>query len=300
MNINLELYKVFYYVAKNESITRAANELSISQPAISKSIKTLEEQINTQLFIRKRDGVSLTETGNTIYRKIKEAMELIDSAENDLKSLTNLEYGTINIGASKTIIHEFLMPYIKSFHKDYPNINIRIFTDKTSDLIKKSKMGLIDVIFTNMPFNLPSEFESINVMKLHDCFVANQNFNYLKNKVIDKDSFQKLPLLILTKGATNRIRLDDYCSSNNMIIKPEMEFGSNTLIKEFAIAGFGIGMLTEEHVKEEINNGDLFKLNINFKLKDKYLGLIYNKDNLNLVSKKFIKYIKKNTADKNQ
>ena len=300
MNINLELYKVFYYVAKNESITRAANELSISQPAISKSIKTLEEQINTQLFIRKRDGVSLTETGNTIYKKIKEAMELIDSAENDLKSLTNLEYGTINIGASKTIIHEFLMPYIKSFHKDYPNINIRIFTDKTSDLIKKSKMGLIDVIFTNMPFNLPNKFESINLMNLHDCFVANQNFNYLKNKVIDKESFQKLPLLVLTKGATNRIRLDDYCTINNMIIKPEMEFGSNTLIKEFTIAGFGIGMLTEEHVKEEINNGDLFKLNINFKLKDKYLGLIYNKDNLNLVSKKFIKYIKKNTVDKNQ
>lgn len=300
MNINLELYKVFYYVAKNESITRAANELAISQPAISKSIKTLEEQINTQLFIRKRDGVSLTETGNIVYKKIKEAMELIDSAENDLKSLINLEYGTINIGASKTIIHEFLMPYIKSFHKDYPNINIRIFTDKTFDLIKKSKMGLIDVIFTNMPFNLPNEFESINVMNLHDCFVANENFNYLKNKVIDKESFQKLPLLVLTKGATNRIRLDDYCTINNMTIRPEMEFGSNTLIKEFTIAGFGIGMLTEEHVKEEINNGDLFKLNINFKLNDKYLGLVYNKDNLNLVSKEFIKYIKKNTVDKTQ
>ena len=300
MNINLELYKVFYYVAKNESITRAANELAISQPAISKSIKTLEEQINTQLFIRKRDGVSLTGTGNIVYKKIKEAMELIDSAENDLKSLINLEYGTINIGASKTIIHEFLMPYIKSFHKDYPNINIRIFTDKTFDLIKKSKMGLIDVIFTNMPFNLPNEFESINVMNLHDCFVANENFNYLKNKVIDKESFQKLPLLVLTKGATNRIRLDDYCTINNMTIRPEMEFGSNTLIKEFTIAGFGIGMLTEEHVKEEINNGDLFKLNINFKLNDKYLGLVYNKDNLNLVSKEFIKYIKKNTVDKTQ
>lgn len=300
MNINLELYKVFYYVAKNESITRAANELSISQPAISKSIKTLEDQTNTQLFIRKRDGVSLTETGEIIYKKIKEAMELIDSAENDLKSLTNLEYGTINIGASKTIIHEFLMPYIKSFHKEYPNINIRIFTDKTSDLIKKAKMGLIDIIFTNMPFNLPNEFESINVMNLHDCFVANNNFDYLKNKIIDKDLFQKLPLLVLTKGATNRIRLDDYCAINNMTIKPEMEFGSNTLIKEFTMAGFGIGMLTEEHVKEEINNGDLFKLKINFRLKDKYLGLIYSKDNLNLVSKEFIKYIKKNTVDKNQ
>ena len=119
MNINLELYKVFYYVAKNESITRAANELSISQPAISKSIKTLEEQINTPLFIRKRDGVSLTEAGESIYNKIKEAIELIDSAEDDIKSLTNLESGSINIGASKTIIHEYLMPHIKKFHKEY-------------------------------------------------------------------------------------------------------------------------------------------------------------------------------------
>ena len=117
MNINLELYKVFYYVAKNESITRAANELAISQPAISKSIKTLENQINTSLFVRKRDGVTLTEAGETIYKKIKEAIDLIDSAENDLKVLTNMESGTINIGASKTIIHEYLMPYIKSFHK---------------------------------------------------------------------------------------------------------------------------------------------------------------------------------------
>ena len=89
MNINLELYKVFYYVAKNESISRAANELSISQPAISKSIKTLEKQINTPLFIRKRDGVELTEAGETIFNKIKEAMELIDLAEQDIKSLTN-------------------------------------------------------------------------------------------------------------------------------------------------------------------------------------------------------------------
>ena len=127
MNINLELYKVFYYVAKNESISRAANELLISQPAISKSIKNLEEQINTNLFIRKRDGVLLTEAGEIIYKKIKDAMDLIYSAENDLEVLTNMESGIINIGASKTILHEFLMPYIKEFHIKYPKINIIIF-----------------------------------------------------------------------------------------------------------------------------------------------------------------------------
>lgn len=294
MNINLDLYKVFYYVAKNESITRAANELLISQPAISKSIKNLEEQIHAPLFIRKRDGVSLTEVGETIYNKVKDALELINSAEEDIKSLTNLESGSINIGASKTIIHEFLMPYIKQFHNDYPKINIRIFTDKTSELVKKTKMGLVDIIFTNMPYSFPNEFESIKIMDLHDCFVANENFTYLKKKKITKEEFEKLPLLVLTKGATTRIRLDDYCAQNNITIHPEMEFGSNTLIKEFTIAGFGIGMLTKEHVIEELDSGELFELNIELPLKEKYLGMALDSTKKNsLVIKKFIHFIKK-------
>lgn len=292
MNINLELYKTFYYVAKNESISRAANELLISQPAISKAIKTLEDQLNTNLFIRKRDGVELTEAGETIYKKIKDAMDLINSAENDLKTLTNMESGTINIGASKTIIHEFLMPYIKSFHKAYPNINIKIYTDKTSDIIKKAKMGIIDVIFTNLPYNLPQEFNEFKLIDLHDCFVANEDFSEYKNKKLTIKDLENLPLLVLTKGTATRIRLDNFCEENNIHIKPAMEFSSNTLIKEFTEEGFGIGLLNEEHIKEELQSGKLFKLNINLTLKEKYLGMVYNKENKSLVAKNFIKYIK--------
>lgn len=296
MNINLELYKVFYYVAKNENISRAANELLISQPAISKSIKTLEEQINTKLFIRKRDGVELTEAGETIYKKIKEAMELIDSAENDLEVLTSMETGVINIGASKTILHEFLMPYIKSFHDEYPKINIRIFTDKTSDLIRKSKMGLIDVIFINLPYNLPKEFEMYKIMDLHDCLVATNRFDKYKSRKLNVKDLENLPLLVLTKGTMTRNRFDDFCFKNNIKINPTMEFGSNTLIKEFTEAGFGIGLLTEEHVKDELSSGKLFKLNINLSLEDKYLGMVYNTENKSLVSKNFIKYMKNNIS----
>lgn len=293
MNINLELYKVFYYVAKNKSITRAANELLISQPAISKSIKSLEEQMNTNLFIRKRDGVILTEIGETLYKKIKEAIELIDSAEDDVESLIGLNEGVINIGASKTIIHEFLMPHIINFHNDYPNIKLRIYTDKTSDLINKAKIGLIDIIFTNMPYNMPPEFETIKLLNLHDCFVATEKFNYLKNKELSTKDIEQLPLLVLTKGTTTRIRLDDYCVENSININPEMEFGSNTLIKDFTQAGFGIGMLTEEHVIEELKSNVFFKLNIELPLKEKYLGLVFNSNNYNIITKKFIEYIKK-------
>lgn len=292
MNINLELYKTFYYVAKNESISRAANELLISQPAISKAIKTLEDQLNTNLFIRKRDGVELTEAGEAIYKKIKDAMDLIGSAENDLKTLTNMESGTINIGASKTIIHEFLMPYIKSFHKAYPNINIKIHTDKTSDIIKKAKMGIIDVIFTNLPYTLPQEFNEFKLIDLHDCFVANEDFSEYKNKKLTIKDLENLPLLVLTKGTATRIRLDNFCEENNIHIKPAMEFSSNTLIKEFTEEGFGIGLLNKEHIKEELQSGKLFKLDINLTLKEKYLGMVYSKENKSLVAKNFVKYIK--------
>lgn len=292
MNINFELYKVFYYVAKNSSISRAANEMMISQPAISKSIKTLEEQVGTSLFIRKRDGVILSEAGETIYNKIKDAVELIVSAENDLDALTNMDTGVINIGASRTILHEFLMPYIKIFHKKYPKVSIRIFTDKTDLLLKKAKMGLIDVIFTNMPYNVSNNFDSFKLMDLHDCFAANETFKYLKDRTITKNDFEKLPLLVLTKGASTRIRLDEYCTDNNIVINPEMEFGSNTLIKDFTLAGFGIGMLTEEHIKDELEDGTLFKLNIELPLKEKYLGMIYDYSSIGYISKNFIKYIK--------
>ena len=298
MNINLDLYKVFYSVAKNESITRAANELMISQPAISRSIKMLEDSLNTKLFIRKRDGVELTEIGETIYNKVKDALDLLYSAENDITSLTNLEKGTLNIGASKTIVHEFLLDYIKDFHKQYPDINIRIFTERDTELLKKAKSGLIDVVFANMPFTLPEGFESIKVMNLHDVLVVNNEYSYLLNKDLTKEDLEKLPLLLLAKGTRTRSRLDDYCIDNNISLNPKMEFSSNSLIKDFTLRGFGVGMLTKEHAKEEIKEGKLFELNYKFNLKEKYLGMIYDSSRKNsLIAKSFIEHIKKQSSN---
>ena len=124
--------------------------------------------------------------------------------------------------------------------------------------------------------------------------LQNNSFEYLKNKTININELANLPLLVLTKGAINRIRLDDFCVQNNITIKPEMEFGSNTLIKEFTETGFGIGMLTKEHVKEEIANGSLFEIKTNIDINPKHLSLLYNTDYKRNITKKFIEYIKNN------
>ena len=143
MNVNFELYRVFYTVANTGNITKAAEELMISQPAISKSIKNLEEQLGGQLFIRTKRGVILTEEGKEFYKYISHALEYIYNAENRFTDLINLNVGTIKIGVSTTLTREFLIPYLEEFHEKYPKIDIEIITTLTSELIPKLKKGLI-------------------------------------------------------------------------------------------------------------------------------------------------------------
>lgn len=292
MNVNLELYKAFYYVGKNKSISKAADELMISQPAISRSIKTLEGQLNVNLFIRKRDGVELSEAGLLIFDKVKNAIMLIENAKNEISSFKKLDFGYINIGASKTILHEFLMKYITEFHKEFPNIVIRVYTDKTSLLIKKSKIGLIDIIFTNLDDNDYSDFENVRLIKINDCLAVNESYSNLKDKVISNNELEELPFILLTKGATSRNIFDNVCNKNDIRINPIMEFGSNSLVKEFTLSGFGVGLLTEEFVKDEIKSGKLIKLNTKLNLGSKYIGMLYTKKSINYAAKEFISHIK--------
>lgn len=292
MNVNLELYKAFYYVGKNKSISKAADELMISQPAISRSIKTLEGQLNVNLFIRKRDGVELSEAGLLIFDKVKNAIMLIENVENEISSFKKLDFGYINIGASKTILHEFLMKYITEFHKEFPKIVIRVYTDKTSILIKKSKIGLIDIIFTNLDDNDYSDFENVRLIKINDCLAVNESYSNLKDKVINNNELEELPFILLTKGATSRNIFDNVCNKNGIRINPIMEFGSNSLVKEFTLSGFGVGLLTEEFVKDEIKSGKLIKLNTKLNLGSKYIGMLYTKESINYAAKEFISHIK--------
>ena len=149
MNIDLELYRVFYVVAKNKHMTRASEELHISQPAISQSIKKLEDQIGGTLFLRSNKGMELTEEGKMFYEYVKGALELISNAENEFTSFKDLSKGEIKIGCSTTLTKLILINSLKEFHKDYPNININIINDLTSNLINDLKLGKLDFVIFN-------------------------------------------------------------------------------------------------------------------------------------------------------
>lgn len=292
MNTNLELYKTFYHVAKNGNITKAANELIVSQPAVSKSIKTLEEQLNTTLFNRKNDGVMLTSAGKIIYDKIKDAMELINSAEEDLKNFNNMEFGRINIGAGNTIIQKYLMKYINLFHYKYPNIEIKVNTLTTPELIKLCQMGIIDIVFTHIPNTIPKDFEVVSIKLLHDILVVNKNSEYL-NKTITKDDLCKLPLILLPYTASGRKGFDEFCINNSISINPLMEVGNDTIIEECAQSGLGVGLVTREYVLDKLVKKELYELNTNFNFSTKHLAYLLDPNRKNdIIVKNFIDLLK--------
>ena len=292
MKTNLELYKVFYYVAKNKNITQAANELMVSQPAVSKSIKVLERDLNTTLFNRNNDGVSLNNAGELLYNKINKAMELIISAEEDIDSLNNMEQGTINIGAGNTIMQRYLMPYIKEFHDKYPNINVIVHTVVTEELIKRAQVGLVDIVFTHLPNTIPDTFNIIKLKKLHDILVVNKDSKYA-GKTISKKDLKNLPLVLLPLKASNRKNFNKFCLKNNIVINPLMEIGNDLIIEECAQNGLGVGLVVKEYVQNKIDNNELIELKTSFNIEEKDLVCLVEPNRMNnIIVKKFIELLK--------
>lgn len=296
MNINFELYRIFYVVANKGNITKAAQELMISQPAISKSIKTLEEQLGGQLFVRTKRGVILTEEGREFYKYIKQAMEYINNAENKFTDLINLETGCIRIGISSTLTKQFLLPYLEEFHKLYPKIDIQIVTNVSSELFPKLKNGLIDLVILNLNGKkYDDDLEIIKCKRVNDCFVVGKNFSHLLDREISLKELNNYPLILQAKGANTRTFLDDFASKFRVILKPNIELTSYSLIVEFAKIGLGIGYVTKEYITKELENNELMILNLKEKIPSKDIGIALSKKNLpNFSSKKLVEIITKN------
>lgn len=289
MNVDLELYRVFYVVAKNKHMTKASEELHISQPAISQSIKKLEEQLGGILFLRSNKGMQLTEEGKMFYEYVKGALTLINNAENEFTSFKTLSKGEIKIGCSTTLTKLILIDVLKKFHKEYPNININITNDLTSNLIKKLKIGKLDFVIFNESNVKENSLYLEKIKELKQGFIYNPEF--YKDDVTNFEDLNNLPL-ILQKGESNSRKLLDYIAlKNNVKLIPKMEVVSQELITEFTNIGLGVGFAIIDLARRNYKN--LKELKINKKIPDINIYLATNNSlSLTFASKKFIEYLK--------
>lgn len=278
MNINFELYRVFYTVANTKNITKAAKELHISQPAVSKQIKTLESQLGGELFIRTKRGVILSTNGQIIYNYIKQGMNCFETAELQFSNLKKLENGTLRIGVSTTLARLFLLKYLEKFHQEYPNIAIQIFTDPSITLRKKLKDGSLDILIAKEELIEDSDLEIKKLGTLHHTFIAGNSYLELKNKTISLEELNEYPLLLPKTPSTTRNIFDRFCKTNHVIITSKLEIASSSLLEDFVKIGLGIGLVTKEYALSKIKNGEVFEIKLKEKLPSNNFSLITLKD----------------------
>lgn len=295
MNIDFEYYRIFYVVAKCQNITAASKELNISQPAISKAIKKLEEQLGGELFVRTKRGVVLTSEGEEFYSYISKAIEYIYNAENRFTDLINLDVGHIRIGASTTITKNFLASYLQKFHKLYPNITIEIDTSVIDVLLQKLRNGLIDLIIFNVSKNdYGSDLLITPCLEVHDIFVVGASYQFLSEKEISIYDLHKYPLILQCKASSTRRFLEQFLEDSHCTLSPELELAGHHLVNLFTKMGFGIGYATKEFIQDELNKKELFPLNLKEKIPCRFIGIATSKKHVpSFSTKKLLELIVK-------
>ena len=291
--VNLELYRFFHTVAKCGSLTKAAEELYISQPAVSQAIKQLESQLGGQLFNRTHKGMELSEAGGKqIFPLVEQALKLLEEAENKFTELKDTATGIVRICASDTVASHFLLPYVKEYHEKYPSVNLVLQNGTSNETIELLKNKKGDIGFVNLPVDDSGIVLSDTVMRLHDIFVASDKFNELFGKEVPLSKLQDYPLLMLELSTATRQAIVSFAHSQGIHLHPEIELASLELMTELAKNGIGIACIPKEFVKRELEEGSLIEIKTNPVLPTRAIGLALPKgENMTFAVREFLKLL---------
>ena len=261
-SINTEYYKVFYYVGRLGSITAAAEELCISQPAVSQAVKQLEKALNSQLFIRTQKGVRLTAEGELLFPYVERGIENLLDGERMLRRLVDLDMGEVRIGASDMTLQFYLLPHLERFHGRYPNIKVMVSNAPTPETIQSLYEGRIDFGVVSTPFDARPEVAARPVKKIRNVFVAGNQYQSLKGKRLEYGALMDLPCIFLEKNTSTRRFMDQFLEERGIFLEPEFELATSDLIVEFALRNLGIGCVVGDFAREALAEGRLFALSL--------------------------------------
>lgn len=260
MDINLEYYKFFYYVGKLKSITLAAEELAVSQPAVSQAIRHLEDLLGSALFVRTSKGVRFTPEGEVLYSYVQRGYEYIRQGERKFLEMRNLETGEIRIGASDMTLQFYLLELLERFHERHPGIKVAVTNAPTPKTLRHLQDGLIDFGVVSTPIHSKHGWKIRKVHQIEDVFVAGKKFQGLKGRILNYQELEKLPILCLEKNTSTRNYVDDFLKENGVVLQPEFELATSNILVQFARKGLGIACVVEDFVEEYLQTGELFRL----------------------------------------
>lgn len=277
MKGNLEVYKVFYQVAVCQGITAAAEQLCVSQPAVSQALRQMEQEAGCLLFVRTPRGVRLTKEGSLLFDYVKKGMEAFEEGESVLSKMLNLETGEIRIGASDMTLQFFLLPFLEKYHRQYPGIKIMVSNAPTPETICSLEEGKIDFGIVSTPFDASQNVEAVKVREIANLFVAGDRFADLKGKILDYSCLKDLPCVFLEKNTSTRRFMDEFLEEKGIFLEPEFELATSDMVVQFAKRNMGVGCVMGDFAKEDLRTGKLFQLDFNEKMPSRFICVVSGK-----------------------
>lgn len=277
MEHNLSSYRIFYTVANAENISKAAQELYISQPAVSKSIQKLEDELGCHLFSRNSRGVQLTEEGTILYESVRSAFETLSTGEEKLKQYLKLGIGHLKIGVSSTLCKFVLLPYLKEFIHTHPHIRISISCQSTDETLRMLEAGQIDLGLVGKPDNLKNlHFDFVE--DVEDIFVTTEEYmqNLHLRGVDDTQIFEHSTMMLLDQNNLSRRYIDRYFLLNQIMLSDVIEVSNMDLLIDFAKIGVGIACVIRRFVAKELSDRTLIELPLATPVPKREIGFIYN------------------------
>ncbi len=290
-NKDLNLYKIFLTLYEQKSISKTADLLYVSQPAISYSLKELENQLGYGLFYRTYKGLEPTLESKELYSYISTAFNIIEDGEEHIRRMNNLNVGVIKIGVQSHIAVFYLSNYIAEFRRTYPGIKFEIISKSTADLVELLETRKINLIVDTTPIDIQDK-SAIKMMlsKLQNCFVYSKQ--YFKDINISSESdLTNYPLVLPSKTASIRLKLDEYMETKNIKLLPVIESWTTEFMLEMVKKGVGIGYFTKNVVDTQIDKAKFKVVTFNDSLPSMDLCAIYLEKFKTIALEKFIKML---------
>lgn len=259
MSANYESYKIFYYVAYYGNITLAAKALFLTQPTVSHAIKTLESELNCQLFIRSKTGVSLSPEGELLFSHISRAYKEISRGEKHLKEFLETEKKLITIGTSETVLRSFLTKALGQFKSQNPQTYFRIYTPENHSVYEQTKDGTLDLAIVIEPY-LTSELTCQHLTDFSMACIAGPNLSHLTEHTVTYQEICHYPIICLTRGTASRVYLDHLFLEHNLHLQPDIELASSDLITPLVEENIGIGFVPRVFAEHSIKKKRVVEL----------------------------------------
>ena len=295
MNSNFEYYKIFYYVAKYENLTKAATALKTSQPAVTRTIHKLEGELGCRLFTRSKTGMKLTPEGRTFYGYVAAGCAQFFKGENDLSNLISLENGTIYISATETALHCYLFQAMEEFNSLYPNVRFKILNNSTTESVNAVKEGKVDLAFVSANLQVAKPLRMKILRKYRDILIAGKRFEELKagKEELSLKELVSYPWISLTAETITRRFLNEYFEKNGLTFAPDMELATTDMILPAVRHNLGLGFIPAEFADAELKSGQVFEIKVKEKLPERNIILIYDMEYpQSIAAKEFQKFLK--------